>query len=437
MQPSAPRQIAVHPTQKLAGKVALPASKSSSTRAVLASALAPGQSRIVNLAPSNNVRALVDAARTFGAVFSDSAGTVTVDGVATPKLDRGAVIDPGNSGIVLRLLLGALAVLDEVRFDTSYRASLGSRANIEGLMALERLGVTYAAEGQDGRLPIRLNGSKIHGGTTSISCRKSSQFLSGLLYLAGMLQEPLAIEVEDDVIAKPMVATTLRVLKRAGVEVSVDAAFRRFETTGRDRFKPATHHVGSDPASTAAMLAVAAVVPSDVTLASYEEEELGDGSVLQYLAELGVKIEKTPDGMLVRGGSDLRARDFDGVLAPDAVLPLAALAAFADGTSRFYNIEHLRYKECDRISDFRAELSRAGVATDETRDSLIIHGNPRGVVGGVVVDSHFDHGVIMALSAVALRSREGLRIRDPRHVAQTYPGFFDDLRTLGASVADI
>jgi 3-phosphoshikimate 1-carboxyvinyltransferase len=58
-------------------------------------------------------------------------------------------------------------------------------------------------------------------------------------------------------------------------------------------------------------------------------------------------------------------------------------------------------------------------------------------VGGVVVDSHFDHGVIMALSAVALRSREGLRIRDPRHVAQTYPGFFDDLRTLGASVADV
>ncbi len=433
---SATNQVEIRPARRLRGNVTLPASKSSSTRAVLASSLAPGRSEIVNLAPSNNVRALVDAARAFGATISGNSGTVTVDGVAIPKIDKGATLNPGNSGIVLRLLLGALAVLDEVRFDTEYRESLGSRSNIDGLRALQKLGVTHTSEGDDGRLPICLNGSKIKGGTTSISCRKSSQFLSGLLYLAGMLGEPLVVLVEDEIIAKPMVATTLRVLKHAGIDISVDAQWRRFEASGKNRFKPARHKVGSDPASTAAMLAVAAIVPSEVTLAGFEEEELGDGAVLQYLSELGVSVDRTANGMRVRGGGELEARDFDGVLAPDAVLPLAALAAFARGTSRFYNIEHLRYKECDRISDFRAELVRAGIKAEETRDSLIIHGSPRGVAGGVVVDSHFDHGVIMALSAIALRSQEGLLIRDPRHVAQTYPGFFDDLRSLGASVVD-
>lgn len=116
------------------------------------------------------------------------------------------------------------------------------------------------------------------------------------------------------------------------------------------------------------------------------------------------------------------------------MLPLAALAAHADGTSRFYNIEHLRYKECDRISDFRAELTKAGVSAEERRDELIIHGQPNGVPGGVVVDSHYDHGVVFAMTVLALRSQSGLAIRDAQYVAQTYPQFFDDLQRIGGTV---
>ncbi|HEV7371694.1 3-phosphoshikimate 1-carboxyvinyltransferase [Arenibaculum sp.] len=402
MRSSFPPELEIHPTRELHGSITLPASKSSSTRAILAAALAEGRSYVVNLAPSNNVRALVDALRVLGATISGDHGTVIVDGIGRSKLQSGVTLNPGNSGIVLRLLLGITAVLDQVRFETSFTDSLGKRANIEMLHSLKKLGVTYEAHGDEGQLPILLNGGKIRGGETSISCRRSSQFLSGLLYLGGLLDQPLLIAVEDEIVAKSMVSTTVSVLKHAGIDVQVDRTWRRFYMPGQQRYSPTTHRVGSDPASTAALLAVASMVDSDVLLTGFSEEELGDGAVLNHLREIGVSIETLNESIRVRGGGTFRARDFDGSKAPDAVLALASLAAFADGTSRFYNIEHVRYKECDRISDFRSELMKAGIKTNETRDSLIIHGSPHGVPGGSSIDSHFDHGVIMAMSAIAL-----------------------------------
>jgi 3-phosphoshikimate 1-carboxyvinyltransferase len=266
----------------------------------------------------------------------------------------------------------------------------------------------------------------------SISARKSSQFLSGLLYLGGLLDEPLIVNVSDRVTARPMVQTTLNVLAMAGIPVEASPDFMRFVVNAPRHFQPAQYTVGSDPASTAALLAVAASVDSTVEILQYREEELG--GVLEYLREIGVSIQADGTSLKVRGGSELKPLDFDGSKAPDAVLPLAALAAHADGTSRFFNIEHLRYKECDRISDFRHEMLRAGVSVEEKRDELIVHGSPYGVVGGVAVDSHFDHGVVLAMSLVALRSRDGLAINGPQYVGQTYPQFFQDLQSIGGNV---
>jgi 3-phosphoshikimate 1-carboxyvinyltransferase len=158
---------------------------------------------------------------------------------------------------------------------------------------------------------------------------------------------------------------------------------------------------------------------------------------VEHLQKLGVSVAVTGDEMHIKGGTPLKAVDFDGSLAPDAVLPLAAVSAYAEGTSRFMNIEHIRYKECDRISDFRAQLEKAGVRTEEKRDELIVHGSPDGIKGAAEIDGHYDHGVIMAMTAVALGSQHGLTIRDPRHVAQTYPHFYDDLASIGGIVEPI
>lgn len=428
MDPLQYKEIYVHPASSLAGTITPPTSKSSSARAILAATLAQGRSQIDNVATSNNVRAMAECCQLLGAEIAESGQGIEVTG--PPRLNEGTTLCPGNSGIVLRLLMGATAVLRDVTFMTPFLESLGRRSNSEMAGALRALGVRCTTTGDQDCLPITLDGSAVHGGAVTISGRRSSQFLSGLLYLGGLLDEELVITVTDELKARPMVHTSLTVLSAAGITVEASDDLMRLRIGPGQRFRPAQFTVGSDPASTAALLAIAASVDSDVEISNCRPEELG--GVLEYLRAIGVTITAEGTSLLVQGGGPLRALDFDGSLAPDAVLPLAALAARADGTSRFRNIEHLRYKECDRISDFRAELLKAGVAADEKRDELIIHGTPADVTGGTVVDSHYDHGVVFAMTVIALRSRQGLGITGAQYAAQTYPKFFEDLQRIGA-----
>ncbi|GAA3097561.1 3-phosphoshikimate 1-carboxyvinyltransferase [Streptomyces rectiviolaceus] len=424
------KALHIHAAGELKGAANPPASKSYSARAVLAAALAPGRSEIDNIAGSQNVRAMVDSCQVLGAGIEYPAPDRLVITGSGRQRD-GVTVNPGNSGVVLRLLMGATAVLRRTTFMTPFSASLGRRSNSEMVDALRALGSEVTA-GVDGRLPITLDGTRVHGGDVSINSRRSSQYLSGLLFLGGLLDEPLTVRVPDELKAPAPVHTTLKVLGATGVEVAPADDFMSFDVATGSRFEAAHHRIGSDPASTAALLALASAVDSTVDIDHHGLEEL-DG-VLEHLIGMGVSLDVGERSVRVSGGGTLRPLDFDGAKAPDAVLPLAALAAHADGTSRFHNIEHIRYKECDRISDFRHELERAGVAAEEKQDELIVHGSPEGVRGGVAVDSHYDHAVVMAMSLIALRSREGLTVNDPQYVAQTFPDFFEQLQRIGGRV---
>ncbi|NTZ08628.1 3-phosphoshikimate 1-carboxyvinyltransferase [Burkholderia metallica] len=425
-------------TLKLGGTIDLPASKSSSTRALLTASLTPGISSIRNLASGFNATAMKQNCERLGAVFGSDGSHTTVKGVDVRDIDRKIAFDPGNSGVVLRLLMGVAGYLPETEFATEYRYSLGVRSQAEMVAALRLLNVQCDAVGDDARLPIRIRSDRRLNGRTEVSCRKSSQFLSGLLYLGAVSDSDLEIQVVDHITAPSMVHTTINNLKHAGVPVEYDQAFRRFFVKGASHFNASSFTVGADPASTAAILALCGSMSTDVTLNGFFEEELGNGAVIQYLTDTGTKITHLDDNRIhIEGDTDIRARDFDGSLAPDAVPALAARAAFANGTSVFYNIEHIRYKESDRISDFRRELDKLGVRSDEKFDQLIIHGNPRGYAGGVVVDGHFDHGLIMGLTTIALHCREPVLIKEPFHVGQTYPEYFSDIASLGANVAEL
>ena len=136
----------------------------------------------------------------------------------------------------------------------------------------------------------------------------------------------------------------------------------------------------------------------------------------------------------VQSQGKLKAVEFDGDAATDAVLAMVAAAVFAEGTSRFYNVENLRYKECDRITDYVTELRKAGADVEERQAEIIVHGRPEGVEGGVEINAHYDHRVIMALTVVGLRSKQPIRIKDAHHVAKSYPIYFDHLQALGAQV---
>ncbi|WP_025694947.1 hypothetical protein, partial [Paenibacillus durus] len=185
----------------------------------------------------------------------------------------------------------------------------------------------------------------------------------------------------------------------------------------------------------AAVLAAAVVTKSDVKIQRLaENSRQGERAIIDVLRMMEAPLTHENGTVHVQGNGRLKAVEFDGDAATDAVLAMVAAAVFAEGTSRFYNVENLRYKECDRITDYLAELSKAGARVEERRDEIIVHGRPEGVEGGVTINAHFDHRVIMALTVVGLRAAKPLLIKDAHHVAKSYPQYFDHLRALGADV---
>src|SRR5690606_5939225 len=161
------------------------------------------------------------------------------------------------------------------------------------------------------------------------------------------------------------------------------------------------------------ILAAAAVTQSDVKVHRLlENSKQGERAIVDVLKAMNVPLTHRDGIVHVQGNGRLTGLEFDGDHATDAVLAMVAAAVFAEGTSRFYNVENLRYKECDRITDYVTELRKAGADVEEGRSEIIVHGNPEGVPGGAEIDAHFDHRVIMALTVVGLRSKQGIKIND-------------------------
>lgn len=427
--------IQIAPGTVLSGEVTPPGAKSGTVRALLCGTLADGSTTIVNAGSGDNVRAMATACRALGARI-DEAGPRewTVHGV-DHQLPEQAELDAGNSGIVLRLLTAVGAAMGRCTVGTTHADSLGRRANTEIIDALHQLGAEAAGLGPDACPPLVVGrGAGLRGGTITVSGRRSSQFLTGLLFLAPLVGEDVEIEVADELPAAPMVATTVDAMARGGVHVEVSENRHRYRIAGGQRYRSGAHRVASDASSVAGILAAAAAVPGSlVDVSGFQGDDLGTGSLIRALGSMGVRIDRDGETLTVHGAERLEPIELDGSACPDSILPMAALACFAHGTSVFSNVETLRYKECDRITDFCRELAAAGAKVEERRDAIVIHGTGA-VPGGTEVFGNHDHSVVMAMAVLALRSEAGLGIRGWESVGQTYRGFFDDLSALGAQV---
>lgn len=428
-------KVFVHPAIHLEGVIDPPSSKNYTLRYVLASALAEGESEVLYPAQSDDAAALLECLSALGAGFRREGECLKVRGFgANPQEPR--VLNPRNAGAVLRMLLGVAALLPETRFETEFADSLGRRPNRELLEALAQLGATYKA-GEDGRLPIVLRGGNLHGGKVKVSGARSSQFLSSLLFLSPLIGERVEIQVTDELVSVPLIRTTLEVLQKAGIAVQASRDLRRFGIPKGQKYKPGHYDVNGDYPGSAAIMAAAATNRGDVTIRRLFEDQQGEQAAVDVLDSMQADVYRDGRSVRVRGGRLLRAVRFDGDEATDAVLALVGAACLAAGESVFYNIGNLRLKECDRIHDSITELRKIGVECDETPDSIVVKGSPTGYEGGLEVEAHNDHRVIMLLTIVGLRCRKGLTIRDAQHVGKSYPRFFDDLRLLGAQIEEM
>lgn len=424
--------VIVTPTPRLEGELQALSSKNYTTRYLLVAALAEGTSTIYYPAHSEDSDAMRRCIRDLGAIVEENEEKIVITGFGRhPKpVDQ---LDVGNAGAVLRFLMAIAALCPDVTFINRYPDSLGKRPHSDLIESLTAMGVSI--EHNDGKLPIRIKGGAPKGGKIKVSGNISSQFLSALLFLTPLLEEDSEIEVLHDLKSKVVVGQTLEVLEQAGIVIHADEDYMRFRVPGGQSYAAKTYSVQGDYPGSAAILAAAAVTESDVIVHRLEEKsKQGERAVVDVLKMMEVPLTHEKGIVHVKGNGKLKAVEFDGDHATDAVLAMVAAAVFAEGTSRFYNVENLRYKECDRITDYLNELRKAGANVEERQAEIIVHGRPEGVEGGVEINAHYDHRVIMALAVVGLRAKQPIRIRDAHHVAKSYPIYFDHLKALGANV---
>ncbi|PYI54434.1 3-phosphoshikimate 1-carboxyvinyltransferase [Paenibacillus flagellatus] len=422
----------VRPTAALQGEINALSSKNYTTRYMLVGALADGTSTIRFPAHSEDSDAMRRCIRDLGADLIEEGDTMTIRGFGRhPKPVR--ELNVGNAGAVLRFLMSVAAFCPEVTFVNAYPDSLGKRPHDDLIAALGQMNVSI--DHNNGKLPITIRGGHPKGGRIQVSGNVSSQFLSSLLFMTPLLDEDSEIEVLHDLKSKVVVGQTLEVIRQAGIRLESSDDLMHYRIPGRQRYEAKEYVVQGDYPGSAAILAAAAVTRSDVRVLRLEEaSKQGERAVIDVLRAMNVPLTHENGIVHVRGDGKLKAVEFDGDHFTDAVLAMVAAAVFAEGTSRFYNVENLRYKECDRITDYLNELRKAGADVEERQSEIIVHGKPEGVEGGVEIDAHFDHRVIMALTVVGLRSKRGLTIRDAHHVAKSYPQYFDHLRSIGAQV---
>jgi len=409
-------------------------------RYILAAFLAPGMSIIYYPAISDDTDVLLQACSHLGAHIGSQANERRIlsirgtGGILRTPPD--VTIDVGNAGAVLRLLLGICALSPEtITFTTLYAESLGRRPNADLLQALSQLGATVESHSDEGTLPIKISRGQIQGGKARISGKKSSQYISALLFLAPLLKEGLEIEIVDELTSAFFLDLTIEVLEKAGITVITKDPYKHYVVPGMQQYQLRDYVIPGDYPSAAALLAAVAIAKGEITLANLQPGDTNGEAILEVFSEMGVQITRTGNTITATSREPLHGIVVDGNRTIDSVPVIAAAACFANSPSRIYNVANLRLKESDRINDLARELNKAGCHVIPSADSIEIQpAGLDGIQGGVELDAHADHRLIEAFVAIGLASNRPITVSNVFHIAKSYPLFFDDLIELGARI---
>jgi 3-phosphoshikimate 1-carboxyvinyltransferase len=412
---------------KLTGTLRVPPSKSAAHRAILAAALAHGESVIENVDLSSDIRATLFACAQLGCVAelapAERYCTLEIHGGLKPQ--NGAVIDCAESGSTLRFMIPVACVCDGLRTFTG-RGRLPQRPLDPYLRIFDEQGIRYTRP-YGSNLPLAVMG-RLSPGHFRLDGRVSSQFVTGLLYALPLLGGASGIEVLGGFESRGYVDLTTDMLRRFGIECACDE--NRFTVRGDQAYKPQHVSVEGDY-SQAAFFLVAGAISGVIRLTGLEPCSLQPDSVIvEILNRMGADIAWEGD-TLVSKPSGLKGIDIDVSQCPDLVPPLAIAAAYAEGTTRITGAERLRIKESDRLAALAQNLTALGVTAEEQPDGITIRG---GRIAGGEADGFGDHRIAMAFSVAAAASRQGITIRGAQCVDKSYPKFYEDLKLLGGNV---
>jgi 3-phosphoshikimate 1-carboxyvinyltransferase len=382
--------------------------------------------------------------RAFGAEVTDlgdgnwSVHGVGVGGFAEPE----NVIDCGNSGTGVRLIMGAMAT-SPVTATFTGDASLNGRPMARVTDPLAGLGCQTVGR-KGGRLPMTLVGAADPVPVRYVVPVPSAQVKSAVL-LAGLNAPGKTVVIEKEATRDH----TERMLAGFGAEITTEVTDegRVITLTGQPELKAQTIDVPRDPSSAAFPVCAALIVPgSDVLVPGIGLNPTRAG-LYTTLREMGADL--TYENERIEGGepvADLRARfspDMHGIEVPaeraasmiDEYPVLSVVASFATGKTHMPGVKELRVKESDRIDAMAIGLRANGIEVDEGPDWWAVHGLGHGnVTGGATCASHLDHRIAMSFMILGMAATNPVSVDDAGPIATSFPIFEGLMGGLGADV---
>ncbi len=440
-----PESMTALPAGPLQGVAEVPGDKSISHRSLIFGALSVGETHVTGLLEGEDVLDTAKAMRAFGADVQQLGGGewkingVGVGGFAEPE----DVIDCGNSGTGVRLIMGTMAT-SPIAATFTGDASLRSRPMGRITGPLSEFGAqSYGRQG--GRLPLTIIGTDRPVPVDYTLPVPSAQVKSAVL-LAGLNAPGQTIVREPEATRDH----TERMLRGFGatINVEMDGATRVITLTGQPELQPQTIAVPRDPSSAAFPVCAALITEgSDVLVPGIGLNPTRAG-LYTTLRDMGADL--TYENEREEGGepvADLRARfspDMKGIEVPperaasmiDEFPILSVVASFAEGSTTCLGVKELRVKESDRIDAMAVGLRANGVTVDETEDTMTIHGlGPKGVVGGGKAEARLDHRIAMSFLCLGMGSAKGVAVDDAAPIVTSFPIFVPLMEALGASFA--
>ena len=431
------------------GALVLPGSKSISNRVLLLSALCLGSTTLYDVLDSDDTRVMLAALRLLGCGVRQSGTTVEVDGLGGQLPVRRAQLFMGNAGTAIRPLTAALAVLGG-DFELRGVPRMHERPIGDLVDALRQLGCHIEDLGQPGYPPLRI-GQPVLQLDAPIKVRGdvSSQFLTALLMALPLVaQRDIVIEVVGELISRPYVEITLKLLARFGVVVARDG-WQRFTIPADSQLRsPGSLHVEADASSASYFIALGAITTglggqNGIKIQGLGQDSIqGDIRFVDAARLMGAQIDSGPNWLHIRRGEPgqgwpLKAIDLDCNHIPDAAMTLAVMALYAQGTTTLRNIASWRVKETDRIAAMAAELRKLGASVDEGPDFLRVTPPPSPADWRAAsIHTYDDHRIAMCFSLAAFNpAGVPVRIEDPKCVAKTFPDYFEALFALAQTPA--
>lgn len=419
------------------GTIRLPGSKSISNRVLLLAALSEGKTTVHDLLASDDTAVMLTALSQLGCSIEQSGSTAVIGGLGGAEGQPGprqGRLYLGNAGTAMRPLTAALALLGG-DFELSGVPRMHERPIGDLVDALRQLGCRIDYMGQEGFPPLHIQtGQLTLDAPIRIRGDVSSQFLTALLLALPLVAtRDITLEVIGELISKPYIEITLKLLERFGIRIQAEG-WRRFIIPAGSRYRsPGDIHVEGDASSASYFIALGAISTRAGAKNGIHIEGVGADSIqgdihfVDAARQMGAVVESTANTLTIRRGAwPLKAIDLDCNHIPDAAMTLAVMALYADGTTTLRNIASWRVKETDRIAAMACELRKLGASVEEGNDYLRI--TPPAQWHTAPIHTYDDHRVAMCFSLAAFNPAQlPIRILDPKCVAKTFPDYFETL----------